>query len=296
MLGPNEKEYFVRQMWRIANFLQIEVLDYVVMSNHYHQLLRVPGVLELTNEQILARVRDYYGKSSREAMAFETAMNLGGQAVDGLRQRYLKRMGNLSEFEKILKQGFSTWYNRRNQRRGTLWMERFNSVLVEDGSEARTIVAAYIDLNPVRAEMVEDPMNYRFCGYGAAMGGDHRCRKGIMDIVGLEDWQEASTRYRVFLMERGHVQVEGKTGKVSRQQLLETLSRDGCLPRSELLRLRVRYFTDGLVLGSREFVEKAFRQHRSHFGEKRKPGARPMIGWPDDHLMVIRELKGKPVS
>ena len=47
-------------------------------------------------------------------------------------------------------------------------------------------MATYIDLNPVRAEMIEDPKNYRHCGYGAAMGGDGRCRRGIMEITGID--------------------------------------------------------------------------------------------------------------
>lgn len=52
LLGMREKEYFVRQMWRVADFLGIEVLDYVVMSNHYHQLVQVPGKVELSVGQV----------------------------------------------------------------------------------------------------------------------------------------------------------------------------------------------------------------------------------------------------
>ncbi len=50
---------------------------------------------------------------------------------------------------KLLKQRFSVWYNRSHQRYGTLWSERFKSVLVEAKSGVMT-VAAYIDLNAVR--------------------------------------------------------------------------------------------------------------------------------------------------
>ena len=83
---------------------------------------------------------------------------------------YLRRMCNLPVFVKELKERFSRWYNKHRSRRGTLWMERFKSVLVEDGEALRTM-AAYIDLNPLRAGMVKDPKDYRWCGYGEAMGG-----------------------------------------------------------------------------------------------------------------------------
>ena len=43
-------------------------------------------------------------------------------------------------------------------------------------------MAAYIDLNPVRASMVEDPKDYRFCGYGEAVAGDKRAKFGLAFI------------------------------------------------------------------------------------------------------------------
>lgn len=296
LLGEKEKEFFVRWMWRLAAFLQIEILDYVVMSNHYHQLVRVPGVVKLSDGDLLKRLKAYYGEESAKVKLFEDAVKKGEQAVCPLRRRYLQRMGNISEFEKVLKQGFSSWYNRRHNRRGTLWMERFKSVLVQDSLEARGIMATYIDLNPVRAEMVKDPRNYRHCGYGAAMGGDERCRRGIMKVTGIRNWKKASSAYRLYLMERGQSQVQGKKGSITRELRLKTLEREGHLPLRELLRLRVRYFTDGLVLGSELFVEEVFENNRSRFGEKRKSGARPIRGMQSQSLKVIRDLRLNPVS
>jgi hypothetical protein len=46
----------------------------------------------------------------------------------------------------------------------------------------------------------------------------------------------------------------------------------------QMLRCRVRYFTDGAVIGSRGFVDEVFRLCRDRFGEKRKDGARKMRG------------------
>jgi hypothetical protein len=46
----------------------------------------------------------------------------------------------------------------------------------------------------------------------------------------------------------------------------------------KMLRCRVRYFTDGAVIGSRHFVDDVFQGARDHFGPKRKDGARPMRG------------------
>jgi hypothetical protein len=45
-----------------------------------------------------------------------------------------------------------------------------------------------------------------------------------------------------------------------------------------MLRCRVRYFTDGAVIGSRAFVNEAFAAARERFTERRKDGARRMKG------------------
>ena len=74
-------------------------------------------------------------------------------------------MYDISIFIKELKGRFAQWYNQRHDRYGVLWAERFKSVLLE-GGEALAAVAAYIELNPVRAGLCADPKDYRYCGFG----------------------------------------------------------------------------------------------------------------------------------
>jgi hypothetical protein len=83
-----------------------------------------------------------------------------------LREKYLYRMYEVSEFMKTLKQRFTMWFNRCQERRGTLWEERFKSILVEESENALIMIASYIDLNAVRAGIVSDPKDYRYGGYG----------------------------------------------------------------------------------------------------------------------------------
>jgi hypothetical protein len=80
---------------------------------------------------------------------------------------------------KELKQRFTQWYNRRMGRKGTLWEEHFKRVLVEGDEKALMTVAAYIDLNPVRAGMVERVEDYRWFGYGSAVAGNRWAREGL---------------------------------------------------------------------------------------------------------------------
>jgi hypothetical protein len=63
-----------------------------------------------------------------------------------------------------IKVNFARFYNRRHGRRGCFWGDRFKSVVVEDGNTL--ICLAYIDLNPVRAGLVERLEDYRWSSIG----------------------------------------------------------------------------------------------------------------------------------
>jgi hypothetical protein len=181
--------------------------------------------------------------------------------------------------------------------RGHLWEQRFKSILVEGKPDAISTMAAYIDLNAVRAGMVDDPKAYRFCGYGEAVAGNKAARHGmryIFDILGSEgSWAEGASAYRKQLFMRA---AAGKRHVIDRKKIQEVLDAGGRLSKAELLHCKVRYLSDGVVLGSKTFVEDIFQKHRSEFGLKRKTGARkPRYGeW--GALCTMRDLRLKPVS
>ena len=63
---------------------------------------------------------------------------------------------------------------------------------------------------------------------------------------------------------------------------------------AKILGHRVRYFTDGAVIGSRDFVNQAFAASRERFSSKRRDGARKIRGLPKgakDHLWSMRDLR-----
>ena len=46
----------------------------------------------------------------------------------------------------------------------------------------------------------------------------------------------------------------------------------------QMLGLRIKHMSDGMVLGSQAWVEEIYAAHRGQFGRKRKVGARPLPG------------------
>ena len=56
-LNDEEKTRFVERLWRVATFSCVEVLAYCFMSNHFHILVYVPDPRELSDDELLARIR-----------------------------------------------------------------------------------------------------------------------------------------------------------------------------------------------------------------------------------------------
>ena len=73
----------------------------------------------------------------------------------------------------------------------------------------------------------------------------------------------------------------GSAAGMNDAEYLEAKGNETVLPDlgvAKMLRHRVRYFTDGAVIGSKSFVNEAFVEARERFSEKRKDGARRMRG------------------
>ncbi|MEZ5323816.1 MAG: transposase [Verrucomicrobiales bacterium] len=208
------------------------------------------------------------------------------EMVERFKRPYLDRLYDLSAFVGEIKQRFSQWYNLRSKRNGPLWEDRFKSVLVQGEPGVLATVAAYIDLNAVRAGIVKDPREWRWCGYAEALKQQGLARNGVYEVLGEqgaprrdgEAWKKVHRRYRRLLMEEGR-QLRNEEGRVVRKGLTpEEIEADEArnfeLPAPALLRHKIRYFVDGLALGSAAFVESVFEKNRAKMGVKRTSGAR----------------------
>ena len=82
----------------------------------------------------------------------------------------------------------------------------------------------------------------------------------------------------------------GRRGMTARE--VEAVIRvGGRLRFFEAMRCRVRYFTDGCVLGCRSFVEGFFEGNRERFGDRRESGARELRGVEMPWLFTVRDLR-----
>lgn len=302
LLGSREKEVLRKMLWRVADFCGVEILTYVILNNHFHVMVAVPEKgRAVSDEELLRRFKVLYPKPTRyqttEFARLEKALKEGNEDAVAVRDRLLARMHNLSEFMKTVKQRFSIWYNRNHgERLGTLWMDRFKSVLVEGEGNPLQTMAAYIDLNPVRAGLVNDPKDYRWCGYAEAVSGLEKARSGIVriwaDRIGEGGVSAALASHRSLIFGKGASpwthQGKGIDPETAEKVLNE---QKGDLPLAVVLRCRVRYFTDGAILGSAEFVRGHAARWQVDRGRKRSPKVMPAQGADWGDLAVINPMR-----
>ena len=325
-MDDDAREFFVKVMRAYEDVLGVEVLTYCVMSNHFHLLVRVPHRpegFEVSLEVVVARLERAVGEEaftliSRQLSLWEQTGN--AEAIEAWRQKQVARMFSLSEFVGCLKQRFTRWYNRKAGRKGTLWESRYTSVIVEGEERALRTMAAYIDLNPVRAGMVADPADYRWSGYAEAMAGKARSRRGLVRIIGQMAWpretaagaepwgsgdfsavaeRRALVYYRAILGGQG-AERKREDGTVVRRGVSEkvrerlTTAKERQL-RAEVLMRRVQHFTKGVLLGSRAFIDGWFERNRDvcqgRSRTERKRGARSLGRRALRGLYALRDAK-----
>ncbi|MBX3733516.1 MAG: hypothetical protein KF791_13080 [Verrucomicrobiae bacterium] len=156
----------------------------------------------------------------------------------------------------------------------------------------------------MRAGLVEDPKDDRWCGYGAAAAGDATAREALAAVVAMaqrrpevaQEPGQALATYRMWLFgqgeEREGTAPDGGSARkgFSREAVLTVLAARRKVSLPEYLQLRVRYFADGAVLGTREYVDGVFHALQGRWGLRRRDGARPMQGLAGN-LCVLRDLR-----
>jgi len=252
-----EKDELVQVIMRFSAIYFVKVFGYAIMGNHFHLLVEVsPGTL-LSDEEVRDRFRLLYGDDA--------------EFPEGRLDEYRERFCNLSSYIKDIKQTFSRFYNKRKKRKGTLWGERFKSVIVERGNTVINCLA-YIDLNAVRAGIVKRPEDYRWCSVGYHVQTGNRDGFLSMDFGLSEFGQGASLmglkQYREFLYHAGALEKKGRAA-ISKK-VLEDESAEGFeLSRMRRFRYRTRYFTDSGIIGSRAFVETTYDIFKDRFQTRR---------------------------
>lgn len=308
LLNDLEKERFRTLMWQLADFSGVTILTHCFMSNHFHLLIEVPEPPASLSE---AEIELRLGAFPRSAMAAKPPAAVFRHHLNALRavnrpeneivafcDRQRVRMFDLTTYVKELKQRFTQNYNLRHERKGPLWEERFKSTLLEPTMRTLLEVSAYIDLNPIRANLCQKPEMYRFCGYSGAVAGDQHCLRGYQRLFALMGLQKPFTEtqalaaYRVALFGRSQANPRKNRAGIPAKQIRAVLATGGQLGFAEKLTHRIRYISDGLVLGSQCFVETYTRQSQKKNRLKRSLAPIQVSTLGSTDLTILHAIRG----
>ena len=221
-------------------------------------VVRMKSSEGISDEEIRQRFDYHYNKDGKET---ENVL-VEGQ-IPSLRQKW----SNLSEYVKDIKQRFSRYYNKKHNRKGYFWSDRFKSLLVEEGDTLINCLA-YVELNACRAGLVKKPEDYRWCslGYHVQTGN----KDGFLSFnFGLpylktNNPEQRLRHYREFVYKKGSITViDEDIVQKEKESNFEISSYDRFL-------YRTRYFTDSSIIGSKEFVKKYYQKFKNIFASKGK--------------------------
>ena len=260
IFGEDEKARFYSLLRRFEGFSGVEVLSYCLMGNHFHLLLHVPPRPDnIPVDEVRRRMQYIY--SSKKIAEFERIIEDRMESGDTTYETRFydemrQRMYDLSSFVRDVKLRFSKWYNAVQERTGTLWEERFRCSLLEGNGNILMRVAAYIELNPIRADLADQLDQYAWCSYSEALQGGKQARSGISHLVSpvgsQTDWNHSLKVYREFLTFVSHSQKHKKRGMTDNPEPNQKgNSGDGEAEKPQ----RMSFLSTGVVWGTTGFVE-----------------------------------------
>jgi putative transposase len=258
--GDVEKEHAFKVLEDLEKLYFLEVISFCCMGNHWH-LVVYDSNRRPDGDEVLQRYNRYLKRHKKIPLQV-----LGEDQLEQLSSR----LTDISYFMKDLKQNFTTWFNRRHNRRGTLWADRFKSTILE-GEQALWNCVKYVELNPVRAGLVEHPEDYRFCSWGRFKGsGKHPFMANFIKHMKRNsfDLSESASKDDIlaeFAKELVRIikNESGATEEIVREEMAKAKRKES-MPM--LFLRRSRYWTDGAIIGSKDFVQRV----AMHFDDKKR--------------------------
>lgn len=189
--------------------------------------------------------RDSYRSLLREQLQEFRSVRLLGYCITSNHTHLLVNSeeadGVLGRFMQSLEGQFAQFFNRRKNRQGAFWSDRYHATMIDGGMHLWNCMK-YIDLNMVRAGVVKHPEEWAWNGYGELMGLKKRYR--VLDLERLVEM----LGYQVEGALRTHYQA-AVSAELQRGEKLE----------------RDAKWTEAVAVGSQSFVEGLSRliRHRN---------------------------------
>jgi len=211
----HRRQWIVDRIRLLSSLFAMDICAYAVMSNHYHLALKVcPEQLEdLSEDDIMDRwcalfkgpllVQNY--RNGEALKAHERA------AVSEIAEVWRKRLASVSWFMRCLNQPIARQANKEDGCTGKFWESRFNSQALKS-EEALLSCMAYVDLNPLRADMAETPETSDYTSIKERIHAEFDLEAAIEDQIACGDILDFQSPLKPLLHFDGNTSARRQTG------------------------------------------------------------------------------------
>jgi len=260
----HRRQWVVDRLAVLAEVFAIDLCGYAVMSNHYHLVLRInqKKALDWTDQEVAERWMQLFSgplivkrwiKGQTEEGEPLKALEIIGQ--------WRERLHDLGWFMKCLNEYLARRANEEDCCKGRFWESRYKCQALLD-EKALLQCMAYVDLNPVRADMARTPEQSDYTSVqqrAKKLAGD-QCAKqpAFLPMVDAEtvDADDDDTLCRFRLMDylelvegTGRAVRDNKRGSIP-EQAMKILDRLGIYEKAWLSHMRPRKQRQPVAVGA----------------------------------------------
>ncbi|WP_394132399.1 transposase [Shewanella maritima] len=281
----HRREWVESRILELATIFAIDICAYAVMSNHLHVVLKVDAdkAKNWSNKQVLEQWHKGF-KGTLLTRKFVNGDKLESFELTTVKEcitQYRERLTDISWFMRSLCEPIARKANREDNCTGRFWEGRFKSQALLDEA-ALLACMAYVDLNPVRANMAATPEKSDFTSIQrrikSALKGEQPTE--LLDFVGNEKANMPNglmfsvKDYLCLVEDTGRVMREDKRGAINSSTLhiLDRLN----IPEENWLKISTEFealFKD--AVGNLP----ALTQYCEHTDRKRRQGISSCQRW-----------------
>ena len=222
----HRRVWIEKRLFKLAKVFAIDICAHAVMHNHLHIVLHVDTeqVKSWTTGDVLERWHQLF-KGTHLTQQYQKQQTLNKfelAMVESTAEIYKQRLMDISWFMRSLNEPIARQANKEDKCTGHFWEGRFKSQALLDES-AILACMAYVDLNPVRADIATAPEQSDFTSIQrrikAAIKGQQP--KELLAFTGNEHQQKNTgicfslQDYLILVDETGRVIREDKRGVIS---------------------------------------------------------------------------------
>lgn len=254
---PLAAEAFFRILFHYASVYCCRLADYNLMGNHFHLIALFRAFARLSQRELERRAAILYPRQEDRPQ------------TPAQWRRFNQRLFSVSDFMHDVKQAMSEWYNKHYNRRGPLFAGRFHSVVLAD-TQALIDCMLYVDLNPVRAGLVEKPEDWRWSALAKRSQGREAGLIPLKEI--LKGRKDPYSEYHTRLYWRGGLPVDVQNFS----SIIEQEHKRGF--QAGQYRHRIAGFSRGVALGKLRQIHQWILQFRERGLYRRRTNPIAQLG------------------